>query len=236
MPKSPLGVVLAVLVTIGALLFGQRAGLDAQNHLSYDSTLNMSINVSSTEIMILYLQQWQPPLTSSNNQPPLTHTPSAPWFSTPAPFQPPSPWSPSPPALRRGRLLGMAAMLRTARLADEAAAGAHKVQVQIMSTAMLQLGLLLDCVSEMVWPFEVRRTQAARRRKVGSEQPDRPTLRCAQRSDFSGRSDPTDRPFAARSAAIFWVGVTRPTDPLGSWPDTRDSAFGNGLAAESGTW
>ena len=86
MPKSPLGVVLAVLVTIGALLFGQRAGLDAQNHLSYDSTLNMSINVSSTEIMILYLQQWQPPLTSSNNQPPLTHTPWAPWFSTPAPY------------------------------------------------------------------------------------------------------------------------------------------------------
>ena len=61
----------------------------------------------------------------------------------------------------------------------------------------------------------------APRRKVGSERPDRPTLRCAQRSDFSGRSDPTDRPFAARSAAIFWVGVTRPTDPLGGWPGTQ---------------
>ena len=90
MPKSPLGVVLAMLVTIGALLLGQRVGQDVQHLLPYNDTLNMSINVSSTEIMILYLQQWQPPLTSSHNQPPLTHTPSAPWFSTPAPFQPPS--------------------------------------------------------------------------------------------------------------------------------------------------
>ena len=47
MPKSPLGVVLAMLVTIGALLLGQRAGQDAQHLLPYNDTLNMTLRLAA---------------------------------------------------------------------------------------------------------------------------------------------------------------------------------------------
>ena len=140
------------------MLLGGSVLLVPSFNLSDVNLLGDAGNLTSAEELFLLLGQngvpAAPPPPQLPRQPPRSSMPS-----TPAPF-PSSPWLPpsplaTPTASRRALLLGMAGILTAGRRADEAAAGARKVDWLVRYTAALQLAVLLDASRGLIWPEQV---------------------------------------------------------------------------------